>query len=143
MVDRSILAREFCWSQCSTSSTILQTLRVSRSTQYTFSCFGHTLAPRFARMARLHCICQSTDLTLLLLSSCSWQRQQSYIAGGIVYGVCLQQCYTISHFRRPIDQRLRTMKPEVLTVRMRAGWFCGQFDPGRAMFFALPQAKGY
>ena len=86
-----------------------------------FYYFGHTLSPCFARMARLHCICQSTDLTLLLLSSCSQQRQQSYIAGGIVYGVCLQQCYTISYFQRPIYQRLRIMKlssphQEVLTI---------------------------
>ena len=106
----------------SASSTLLQTPGVdSQSTQYIFSYFGHTLAPLFARMARLHCICQSIEYTLLLLSRCSWQRKQSYIAGVIVYGVCLQQCYTISYFRHPICQRLRIIElssphQKVLTI---------------------------
>ena len=150
------LIREFCQSQYSTSPTLLQTPRVnSLSTQYMFSYFGHPLAPRFARMARLHCICQSTDLTLLLLSSCSQQRQQSYIAGGIVYGVCLQQCHTISYFKRPIYQRLRIMMmlssphQEVLTVVRVPGGSTdnltqvSKYSMSLGDVFCPSQAKGY
>ena len=52
-------------------------------------------------MARLHCICQSIDLTLHLLFSCSVQLQQSYIAGGMwcTVGVCLSTAVLISFLR--------------------------------------------